>query len=140
MKTVSVYGDVTKDLWIKSAMVSKQLDNGLGAVHGIGLAEYMVLMNLANAPKQTLRRIDIADSVARTASAITRMLMPMEKIGLVKKESSERDARVSLVRLTPAGAEVYQNASVTLESKAGNLLKNFSKKEANELLKLLKKI
>ena len=136
----AIYGEVAKAIWMKSATVSKQLDNSLGAIHGIGLAEYMVLMNLAMAPNQTLRRIDIADSVSRTASAITRMLMPMEKIGLVKKESSARDARVSLVKITEAGLEVYGNATLTLTSKSEAILKGFSDKEAAELLRLLEKI
>ena len=136
----AIYGEAAKAIWMKSATVSKQLDNSLGAIHGIGLAEYMVLMNLAMAPNQTLRRIDIADSVSRTASAITRMLMPMEKIGLVEKESSARDARVSLVKITEAGLEVYGNATLTLTSKSEAILKGLSAKEAAELLRLLEKI
>lgn len=140
MSEVSVYGEAARAIWLKSATISKQLDNSLGAIHGIGLVEYMVLMNLANSPNHSLRRIDIADSISRTASAITRMLMPMEKIGLVEKESSARDARVSLVKITKAGLEVFENASLTLNGKAESVLKGLSKKQANDLLGLLDKI
>ena len=48
------------------------------------------------------------------------MLMPMEKIGLVKKEIN---ARVSLVKIPPAGEEIFENASVTLDNKPERILK-----------------
>lgn len=50
-----------------------------------------------------MRRIDLADAIGLTASGITRLLLPMEKIGLVKRESHDGDARVSYVSITPAG-------------------------------------
>ena len=61
MENESTHAEIAKSLWINSAVISRHLDNSLGAIHGIGLAEYMVLLNLMNAPNQTLRRIDIAD-------------------------------------------------------------------------------
>ncbi|QFU77768.1 MarR family transcriptional regulator [Halioglobus maricola] len=140
MREASVYGEAARAVWLKSAIVSKQLDNSLGAIHGIGLAEYMVLLNLASSPTQSLRRVDIADAISRTASAITRMLMPMEKIGLVEKESSARDARVSLVKITKAGLEVFEHASLTLNAKAEGVLGGLSRKQANDLVGLLAKV
>lgn len=137
MKKASKYGAITKSLWVNSAIISRQLDNSLGAVHGIGLTEYMVLLNLMKAPNHALRRIDLAEALARTASGITRMLMPMEKIGLVKKEANQRDARVSVVKITPAGEELFRNASVTLDSKSETLLKNLNSQKADIFLGLL---
>lgn len=137
MEKESHYGAIAKSLWLNTAIISKHLDNSLGAVHGIGLTEYMVLLNLAEAPNQSLRRVDIAEALARTASGITRMLMPMEKIGLIQKELNERDARVSLVKITAAGEELLKNASVTLDAKAEALLKNLDVKKADKLLELL---
>ncbi|MBB6523828.1 MarR family winged helix-turn-helix transcriptional regulator [Pseudoteredinibacter isoporae] len=137
MSEESKYGAIAKSLWLNTAIISKHLDSSLGAVHGIGLSEYMVLLNLAEAPNQSLRRVDIAEALARTASGITRMLMPMEKIGLVKKELNKRDARVSLVKITPAGEELLKNASVTLDAKAETLLRNLDAKKADRFLDLL---
>ncbi|MCE2029170.1 MarR family winged helix-turn-helix transcriptional regulator [Sessilibacter corallicola] len=140
MALESKYGEITKSLWLKTTVVSKHLDNSLGAVHGIGLTEYMVLHTLMSAPNHALRRIDIAESLARTASGITRMLMPMEKIGLVTKEINERDARVSLVKITPAGEELFKHASVTLDNKSESLLKNIDNKSVDKFLALLQGI
>lgn len=140
MKSRSQYGDITKSLWLNTAIISKNLDNSLGAIHGIGLTEYMVLLNLMKAPNHALRRIDIAEALARTASGVTRLLSPMEKIGLVQKDVNERDARVSLVKITPAGKELFENASVTVDAKSESLLKNIDSKSAGIFLNLLSSI
>ena len=140
MNVEDKYGAISKSLWLKSAVISKHLDNSLGAIHGIGLAEYMVLLNLMKAPNHALRRIDIAESLARTASGITRMLMPMEKIGLVSKETNTRDARVSLVKITPAGEDLLRNATVTLDAKSQSLLRNIDSESADTMLALLQSI
>jgi DNA-binding MarR family transcriptional regulator len=136
----SKYASITKSLWLNSAVISKHLDASLGAIHGIGLTEYMVLLHLVSAPNKTLRRIDVAEAMARTASGITRMLMPMEKIGLIEKVASVRDARVSLVKITAAGEEIFANASTTLDSRSESLLKNLDDKKASTLLSLLDSI
>jgi DNA-binding MarR family transcriptional regulator len=137
MEDESKYAAAAKLLWINSTFISKKLDNNLGAIHGIGLTEYMVLFSLVNAPNKSLRRIDLAESVERTASGITRMLMPMEKIGLIEKETSPRDARASLVRITLAGEEIFRNASVTLDQQSEQLLQRLDARKIDTFLNLL---
>ena len=137
MEREQASGAITKSLWINSAIVSRTMDNTLGANHGIGMAEYMVLESLMNAPNHCMRRVDIAEALARTASGITRMLLPMEKIGLIAKETNERDARVSLVKITAAGEEMYQNATVTLNRRANALFRRLDDTKATKLLSLL---
>ncbi|MCV6615187.1 MAG: MarR family transcriptional regulator, partial [Cellvibrionaceae bacterium] len=112
----------------------------LGAVHGLALSEYMVLQALMQAPKQQLRRVDVAEALGRTASGITRMLRPMEKVGLVAKVAAERDGRVSLVTISDAGRELYLNASLSIEQKGQSLLNNLEAKERQQLLQLLNKL
>ena len=137
MKTQEKYAVAIRRLWSGSAYVSRQLDNSLGAIHGIGLTEYMVLQHLANAPNNALRRIDLAHALGRTASGITRMLRPMEKIGLVEKDVSVRDARVSLVRLTASGERVYDESSATVNQQSQTLLKGLDSRKLDEFLSLL---
>ena len=124
-------------LWINSTVISRKIDLGLGAVHGIGFTEYIVLFHLMNAPNKTLRRTDLAEAIGRTASGVTRMLMPMEKIGLVRKESNPRDARVSQVKITAAGKKLFGFATTSLDEKSGSLLKRLERKEIKQLLELM---
>ena len=137
MQNELAYSDVTKCLWLSSSKISKHLDNCLGAIHGIGLTEFMVLQQLVEAPDNALRRIDIADAIARTASGVTRLLAPMEKIGLVTRAANKRDARVSLVAITPQGKQIFDDASQTLEQKSQTLLKGMNQRQATKLLDLL---
>ena len=126
-----------KELWLNSITFSNKLDNILGAIHGLGFSEYMVLNILANSPKEMMRRVDIANELGRTASGITRLLIPMEKTGLVQKESSERDARVSLVKMTDSGKKIYTDATVTVDERCKKLLNNLNEDSVDELLKLM---
>ena len=124
-------------LWVKSSTLSRNTDLTLNGLHGIGFSEYMVLFHLMNSPNKTLRRIDLAEALSRTASGVTRMLSPMEKIGLVQKEINPRDARVSLVKITESGEELFENASISLDEKSEQLLKRIDAKDLNHLLKTL---
>jgi DNA-binding MarR family transcriptional regulator len=57
-----------------------------------------------------------------SASTITRMVAPMEKIGLVAREADERDARLGFVAITDAGREKLAEALTTFTKRAGYLL------------------
>ena len=82
--------------------------------HGLSFTEYLVLRELAGAPSKKLRRIDLAETIGLSASGVTRLLNPMEKVGLVKKEDAPRDARVSLVAITRAGEKIFRDSDVAI--------------------------
>ncbi|QQR83969.1 winged helix-turn-helix transcriptional regulator [Candidatus Peregrinibacteria bacterium] len=83
-----------------------------GGLDGIGFNEFVVLFHLNQMSDKKIRRIDLAEKMGFTASGITRILAPMEKIGLIQKEAAARDARVSYVTITPSGE---RNLKETLE-------------------------
>jgi hypothetical protein len=56
------------------AALTRRFSADLQATHGLTLNAYEVLLHLAHAPEQRMRRVDLAGSVLRTASGITRML------------------------------------------------------------------
>lgn len=89
---------------------------------GLGFSYFTILYYLSQAPDEKMRRIDLAERVALTASGITRILLPMEKIGLIKREQNERDARVSYVKITNGGKKLLQEATGTAEYLAQELL------------------
>lgn len=131
------YSAVIKSLWLKSTLINKHLNNSLGYVHGIGFSEYMVLNSLIESPNKTMTRIDLAESIGRTASGVTKMLQPMEKIGLIQKESGARDARVSLVKISKAGERLFKDATTSLEQNSMQILSNLNKKQTSEFLSCL---
>ena len=97
------------------ATLSRRLDIALGTYHGLSFADFMTLSSLSRAPGGRLRRIDLAEKLGLTASGITRALIPLEKIGLVKRQSDARDARVGYAAITPAGGRLLANATATAE-------------------------
>ena len=91
--------------------LERHLDNSLGAIRGISLAEYRLLRALGDAPGSQASRVDLARAVGLTPSGVTRALRPMEKLNIVSTVKSKRDARLAIAALTPAGREVLEDAS-----------------------------
>lgn len=105
--------------------------------HGISFTECLVLHYLSEAPNRTMRRIDLAERIGLSASGVTRLLQPMEKIGLVEKEINPRDARVSLVKLSAAGARVHSEAENSLNMGAQALMTHFHPHQKQQLQTLI---
>ncbi len=78
------------------AIMYRRLDSSLW---WLSFNEYIILKYLDESDTGKLRRIDLADLVWLTASWVTRLLLPMEKIWLVTREVNPEDARVSYVVL-----------------------------------------
>jgi len=121
MKNLNPRAKTLVDLWLASERISARIDHRLGAVHGIAYVEFMVLYHLARSPDLRMRRVDLATAIGRTASGVTRLLKPMEKTGFIARDSSDRDARVSLVTLTRAGSTRLDEALSTLNDLAQRL-------------------
>ena len=115
--------------------LSKRLEHQL-SVHGISFTEFIVMFQLDNSPNDNMRRIDLAEKVGLTASGITRLLLPMQKIGLVEKEVNPRDARVSLVKLTVTGKQIFNDAANTFNQGAESLTKAFDQKNIAKFVKM----
>jgi len=107
--------------------IERQLDNSLGAIRGISLAEYRLLQALGNAPNAQASRVDLAQAVGLTASGVTRALRPMEKLGIVSTVRSKRDARLAIAALTPAGRELLSDASAVVDDAMKTVLKRAPK-------------
>ncbi|MFM2479934.1 MarR family winged helix-turn-helix transcriptional regulator [Celerinatantimonas sp. YJH-8] len=116
--------------------MQKRMSRAL-SVHGLGVSEYLVLHQLYTAPTQTLRRSDLAELVGLSPSGVTRLINPMEKMGLVQKEENLRDARVSLVTLSAAGKQIYEEAQVSFAHVAAALFEPLGATPLGTLAELL---
>lgn len=138
MSTDMECGLVIKIINLQSK-IQKRIGGAL-SVHGIGLSEYLVLNQLYTAPTRNMRRSDLAEQVGLTPSGITRLLNPMEKIGLVEKEENPRDARVSLVTLSPAGKQVFEDAQTSFAHASAALLEPLDTTQLSRFSDLLRVI
>ncbi|MDD5084321.1 MAG: MarR family transcriptional regulator [Candidatus Moranbacteria bacterium] len=119
MKVVNQSVELILGLAKTQAMLTRRFDRGLG---GLGLTEFTILHHLSVAIDEKMRRIDLADKVGLTASGVTRLLLPMEKIGLVKSGKSEGDARARYVAIAPGGKRKLSEAIERMELLVDELL------------------
>ncbi|WP_461433478.1 MarR family winged helix-turn-helix transcriptional regulator [Hoeflea alexandrii] len=97
------------------------LSGEFSAVHGISVNEFFLLLHLERSAANKLSRVELARRMHVSASTITRMAAPMEKVGLVDREVDERDARLVFVVATHAGHEKLSEALSTFSKRAGYL-------------------
>jgi DNA-binding MarR family transcriptional regulator len=122
MKTDISATDFCLRLARAASSLTRRFDSGLGNHHGISFADYQLLRQLTRAPEGRLRRVDLADRLGLTASGVTRSLLPLEKIGLVGRQSDPRDARVGYAVITPVGAELVANADSLVDTMAAEVV------------------
>src|SRR5437762_645931 len=82
---------------------------------GLGFMDMTVLYAINQAPGGKIRRSDLAEQVGLTASGVTRLLVPLEKIGMIKRESNDRDARISYALLSTSGKEIFEDSLKWIE-------------------------
>jgi DNA-binding MarR family transcriptional regulator len=97
------------------AALLRRFDGRLGTLHGLSFGDFLVLLHLSRAPGGKLRRIDLAGQIGVTASAVTRTLIPLEKIGLVTRQRDAHDARVGYAVLTRAGWRLLEDSMESAE-------------------------
>ncbi|MGQ3355719.1 MAG: MarR family winged helix-turn-helix transcriptional regulator [Phreatobacter sp.] len=120
------------------AVLEERIAGELASIHGLALKDALLLMQLARAPLARLSRVELARRLNASPSTITRTCMPLEKLGLVGREDDQRDARLSYVVLTPAGATRVAEAEATLRQKASDLFSDrWSATEIGTLADLL---
>lgn len=122
------------DLAQAQAILTRRFDSGLG---GLGLSEFMILLALSEGEGESMRRIDLADKIGLTASGVTRLLAPMEKIGLIKREANTQDARVSSVMLARGGKQKLEEALERIEVLAEDILPPGNAKKVKEFSEFL---
>lgn len=105
----------------------------------LGFSDFVILHHLYHAPEEKMRRVDLADCVGLTASGVTRVLLPMEKIGLIEREANPRDARVSFVCLAKGGKRLYQESLESVELVLEKMTEDISKKDLSIVQTFLQK-
>lgn len=98
--------------------IRARLAGELSAVHGLSVNEMFLLMQLEQAALHRLSRVELARRLHMSASTVTRMAAPMEKLGLVTRQADSRDARLAFVVLTEAGLRKVGEARASFAEQA----------------------
>jgi DNA-binding MarR family transcriptional regulator len=94
-----------------AADVHASLEAELMAGFGFSEGDYAVLVNLSEAPDRRLRMCDLAERLHLSPSGLTRRLDGLVRAGLVAREPSAADRRVTLAVLTDAGYAALEAAA-----------------------------
>jgi DNA-binding MarR family transcriptional regulator len=122
------------------AASTRSLDAKIGAHHGLSFAELRLLRALGRGPQIGLRPTELAAALELSASGVTRAVLPLEKRGIVVRERDAADARASRVALTPAGRQLWADASATAAEGADRLARRLSLGQTRQLERLLGEI
>ncbi len=88
-----------------------------------------------------LSRVELAKRMHISASTVTRMAAPFEKIGVVSRQADSRDARLAFVVLTETGLERIGEARVTFAKQAGYVFRDrWTDEELEQLSSLLHRL
>lgn len=129
--------DTLFDLSLARTQLARDVDHPL-SIHGISLADMAILRELRREPSRKLRRSELAQRLGITPSGVARQVAPLERMGLVDRESHDRDARLALVVLTDTGTQIVDDALKTAEAAADRALAaRWSDTERDRLSKLL---
>ena len=122
------------------ATLARRFDGRLGTLHGLSLGDFILLLNLSRAPGGKLRRVDLAEQLGLTASAVTRALIPLERIGLVKRQRDMRDARIGYAVLTETGQRVLEESVSSAEVVSEDAIPQKNDSQLRSLSELLVQI
>jgi DNA-binding MarR family transcriptional regulator len=100
--------------------------------------DFEALLQLARAPEQRLRRIDLVDLLMLTPSGVTRLLEGLQAAGLVENRHCDDDARVTWAVLTEEGLQTLECVGVHHTERLRSLFReSLGEHEVEQLSELL---
>ena len=116
-------------------IIEKLKNNG---AEGLAPSHGDILVCLYKNGKMTMK--DIANCIHRTKPTVTVLVDKLEKLGYLKRESSDKDNRCTYIVLTQKGEDfkvIFKKISEELNKM---LYKNLSQEESELIEKLLRKV
>ena len=117
-----------------NAIVTRSLE-----AQGLSFGEIRLLLAL-RAATSGARPTDLARDLQLSPSGVTRMVLPLEKRGIVARRSDPSDARASNVGLTDAGRTLLDEALAHVAEKGAKLLRRLSVGQTKQLQRLLEEV
>jgi DNA-binding MarR family transcriptional regulator len=106
----------------------------------ISLADYGVLITLVTEPDTRLRMSDLGARRMLTPSGITRVVVRLEQLGLVRREPDPEDGRAAFAVLTRKGLKALRRAQVVHHAAVRDLyFGRLSPRELKQLARLFEK-
>jgi MarR family 2-MHQ and catechol resistance regulon transcriptional repressor len=108
--------------------------------YGLTPTDMNILMLVKHqAGSQGISQVDLGQKLMVTAHNMTRAIQRLEKIGLLKRVSHKKDARINLVTITVKGSQLLDRVWPGYKKNLHGLASNLSLEDQKALTHLLQK-
>jgi DNA-binding MarR family transcriptional regulator len=119
----------------------RTLDERLLAEHQIPLGTVEALMHIAHAEEGTIAVSELAQLLALSPSHVSRVVIDLERKGLVERQRNPNDSRSTRAEVTDAGRRQLLEATPTYFSTIRELIfEALSEREVKQLVRIWKRI
>ena len=119
----------------------RAFDAQLQGDHALTVSDYEALLLLSRAEGARMRRVDLAEGLQLTASGVTRLLVGLERNGLVERATCAADRRVTYAALTAAGRRKLEQAACSHVAAIRALFEErYTSEELSTLTELLSRL
>ncbi|MFB9359508.1 MarR family winged helix-turn-helix transcriptional regulator [Actinoplanes nipponensis] len=108
------------------------------AAHGVSMWGYIVLSALADEPMRT--QAALARAIGADKTRIIGTLDDLQERALIEREPDPEDRRVRLLRLTPAGRQLYASVRAGIRAAEEELLGDLTSADRRVFLRVLQRL
>ena len=101
--------------------------------HGLTFTEYSVLRLLQRAPERQLAPSTLAEEIVCTTGAMTKLVDRLQRTNRVERAADTVDRRRVLVRITPEGDQIAEQAAETYRLGRARILGLLDDREARQI-------
>jgi len=139
-KELPVREEVDLNLRIASSVIYSRFEKIIEPKFNVTETQYNVLRILKGVYPQGHARCEIASRMIERASDITRIIDRLEKQGLVERDRTNEDRRISITKITEKGVKIVNEIKPIIENEHEMITKNLTDKECKELSDLIEKL
>lgn len=124
----------------KAALEAEKVQMPILQSHDLSVAQYKFLKYLYNAPKDSVRIVDLETYYSMTHPAAIDILKVLEKKGYTTRNVNPEDARSKIVSLTDKAYLEQRELEGLGDKMEESVTKNLSEEEKKEMIRLLHKL
>ena len=124
---------------IVSVLNRKQGDEMMIREAGISLDRALFPLLVGIERRGPIGVVDLADRMGRDYTTVSRQVARLESLGLVKRQASEADRRVSEATITPSGKAMTDAVDRARERIAGGMFASWDDQDIDDLVRLMRK-
>jgi len=137
--------NLLKEQLFKTMFVSKKMMMITSANSGVPFAEYATLMHIFRLSQDDdaiagVRVMKIKEHSHVSLPAVSQQLRSLEEKGLVRRNTTAEDRRVTLVSLTPAGQKILDHVRTGTDAVLEELVQNIGEANIREYIRLSNEI